>query len=421
MPQIDKTKRIELIAIIKQANRLKYVFTYSEELGEFFSGNEFYIDYPTEVDAVPFSIAAIPFVCSVLPIIWLTDSKLYIPELDKEFLNCLDSIKQGYVDIYPEVKFMGEIISNEVENAFTGKERKHLAASFFSGGVDATTTLIRHIDEKPLLITLWGSDVRVSNTREWESVYATLQRSANLFSLPICYIKSSFRNFDRENVLDSRYHKTLGTGWWYGVKHGIGLIGHAAPLVWLYGIENLYIASSNCPEDGPNVKCASDPRIDNQVRFCGCRVFHDGFELNRQKKVQYLVNYRKAHPNDSFELHVCWESHTGGNCCRCEKCYRTMAELWIEGEDPKDYGFSYTKDVFWKMYKHVALQHITVAPNTWTYSKKCLCDNWDRIKKKPYGRKIKWICRYDFHNPNNNLDKRIFMFLKSLKRKLKRQ
>ena len=33
-------------------------------------------------------------------------------------------------------------------------------------------------------------------------------------------------------------------------------------------------------------------------------------------------------------------SQEGDNCCMCEKCYRTMAGLWAEGENPENYGFS---------------------------------------------------------------------------------
>lgn len=407
--------RIDLITIKKCCNRVTYKFTVSEGLASFFSQNEFWIEYPVRIEDVPDSVAIIPFMTAVLPIIWLSDAQLKVPVVDKEFYQCIPDIKAGYKNMYPEASFQGEIIIGSIEENNMLHSSAKMTACFFSGGVDSVTTMLKHIDEKPILLSIWGSDVRISNEKEWNLVHKTLESIANENSLDLCCIKSTFRDFDKEYLLDKEYRKTLGKGWWYGVKHGIGIIGHAAPLAYLYGIKKLYIASSNCPEDGPRVKCASDPRIDNQVRFCGCKVVHDGFELNRQKKVRYLVEYGKNHPENNIPLHVCWESHTGGNCCRCEKCYRTMAEIWIEGDDPRRYGFDYPDSVFKDMYKFIALKCNNMAKNTWTYGKERLIENWPNIKKTGYGKKIAWIKRFDFHNLEKNWDRKAYKVYRKIK------
>ena len=406
---------ITLNSIDKIQNRISYNFSPSEDLKKYFTGTEFCIEYEINIESVPNSIAAIPFATVLLPIIWITDSTLVIPELDRDFYFCIPKIKEGYIDMYPEAEFKGIIQVQSIEVNKKAEKGYYQSACFFSGGVDATTSIFRHIDEKPLLISLWGSDVRSDNEDEWKLVYRTLVESAKNYSLDLSCVHTTFRDFDNENVLHSEFYKPLGKGWWYGVKHGIGIIGHAAPLVWIYGIKNLYIASSNCPEDGRKVKCASDPRIDNNVRFCGCKVFHDGFELNRQKKVRYIVEYSRSHPSICIPLHVCWESHTGGNCCHCEKCYRTMAELWIEGEDPRKYGFDYPDSIFKDMYKFIALKCTNMAKNTWTYGKERLIENWPNIKKTGYGKKIAWIKRFDFHNLDKNWDRKAYKVYRKIK------
>ena len=64
---------VQLREIIKNRNKVCYDFCVSENLNRFFSGKEFVIEYPDDIECVPDGILAIPFVCNVLPIIWLTD------------------------------------------------------------------------------------------------------------------------------------------------------------------------------------------------------------------------------------------------------------------------------------------------------------------------------------------------------------
>lgn len=406
---------IILESIKRESGAIEFAFKTKGAVSEYFSDAPFEIEYPISVERVPESVCAIPFVANVLPIVWLTDSELIVPELDQDFFESIPEFKAGFVDMYPGVAFGGRItVERVVRNDLKGRER-YRSACFFSGGVDATTTVLRHFDERPLLVTLWGSDVRCWNEAGWEVLRGTLQEAAERYKLPLTFIKTTFRDFDRENQLDQRFSAALERGYWYGVKHGIGIISHIAPLAWMYGIEKVYMASSNCPEDGTRVKCASDPRIDNRVRFCGARVFHDAFELSRQKKVAYIAKFRRSHPELPIELHVCWESDDGKNCCRCEKCYRTMAELWIEGGDPKDYGFDYPRDVFQRMYKFIALQCDHMAKNTWTFAKNRINENWPALRKDPNVRKLRWIRTFDFQHWDRNIDRRTYRFLRKIK------
>ncbi len=393
-------EKITLNSIKTEGKIVKYDFSYSDGLAKFFTGEPFIIEYPESIESVPNGVLAIPFVANVLPLIWIANAELSVPELDEDFLNSIAEFKKGYIVMYPETKFEGKISVQNVANYKPDKSDNSLV--FFSGGVDATTTLFRHIDENPLLVTIWGADIAVDNQKGWNTMYPLLKEVAKNYGLENIVIRSAFRKFDIESELTKTYEKTLGKGWWYGVKHGIGIICHVAPLVWLKNIGKVYFASSNCPEDGANVKCASDPKIDNHVRFCGAQVFHDGFELDRQKKVQVIVNYHKENPNIPIKLHVCWESPTGENCCHCEKCYRTMTELWVEGEEPKNYGFDYPADVFDSMREFMTLKCIDLAPKTWTRTKKRFIENFESIKNKDYAEKLEWVKDFNFMDLNSN-------------------
>jgi hypothetical protein len=75
---------------------------------------------------------------------------------------------------------------------------------------------------------------------------------------------------------------------------------------------------------------------------------HDGYEFSRQAKIHYITKYVKESKEQLF-LRVCWESSGGSNCCRCEKCYRTILAIIAEGGEPRNYGFNFNNYEFWKM------------------------------------------------------------------------
>ena len=182
------------------------------------------------------------------------------------------------------------------------------------------------------------------------------------------------------------------------MKHGIALLSHAAPYVYLKGISTVYIASANAADE-LEIRCASDPTLDNHVRFADCRVIHDGFEFGRQAKVHNIVDYVRRTGN-AVPLHVCWESQEGSNCCQCEKCYRTMTGLMAEGEDPVAYGFANSADTLGKM-RRVLIGEKRIKENVaieWLNIHRTVAANRELLQTKPYWKYISWVAESDFEN-----------------------
>ena len=404
---------IELLEIKIKNNKIRYIFSFSSELKKYFSGFPFELEYPDNVESVPEGVLAIPFVANVLPLIWLSNSELIVPILDKQFYESIKAFKNGFIEMYPEASFRGVIKVSELVDCVPENNIEN-TAELFSGGLDAVTTMLRHIEERPVLVSIWGSDIMYDNEEGWRKVEGAIENTAIQFDLHNVTIRSSFRRFDVEKELSDSYAPLLQRGWWYGVKHGIGIISHAAPYAYLHSIKTLYIASSNCIKDG-KVRCASDPRIDNYVAFCGCRVIHDNYENSRQDKTEYLVRYRKDHNLDQIPLHVCWKSSGGTNCAHCEKCYRTMVGFWIAGDDPRYYGFNYNDSIFKDIYYQMALREKTYpAPKEWTYMKEALNYNWKSLRGKPYRNKLNWMRNFDFFNLESNNCRKYRRIIKSI-------
>ena len=407
--------------IIKRKNVLKVNFSYTNELDRFFCRNSFVAEYSENIENVPDGVAVIPFVCNVLPIVWLTDSRLILQSIDKDFANCINEIKKGYESMYEEVAFKGEVIFEE--QCIHQIDNYGEKAMFFSGGLDSLHTLICHMDEKVHLVSIWGSDIAYQNTEGWNRVYKKVKKTAEQLKLNSVVIRSNFRDFDDEKELDKEFKARVQDSWWHGVKHGIGLLGQVAPYVYLHNISTIYIASSFSQDDG-KVRCASHPTIDNRVRFCGCTVIHDGFASKRQQKINELVQYCETHEL-KVDMHVCWRSESGSNCGRCEKCYRTMAGLIIEGADPTDYGFDNIENNIANMQRCVLYEsekNPYLASKRWIPIQTRLKENKVVLKNSVWWKHIKWIEKTDFNNivrEKKRLDRKIE--IRKIKRKIKQK
>ncbi|MDF2544999.1 MAG: hypothetical protein K0S47_4717, partial [Herbinix sp.] len=264
------------------------------------------------------------------------DGEVILEDIDKDFFESIEEFKQGFITMYPELSFKGRVTPTKVTD--NRQEESYQTATFFSGGVDAYNTLITHIEENPILVTLWGADISFEDQAGWNLVDHYIGSIASNNKLDYISIKTSFRRFLNEGALSEYVILRTGNNWWYGFQHGIGIIGHAAPAAYQAKIKTVYIASSLTRED--NSTCASDPSIDNFVKFCSSQVIHDGFEYSRQDKVNRICEYAiKA--KTPVQLRVCWESEGGSNCCHCEKCHLTILCLLAGKNDPREYGFHY--------------------------------------------------------------------------------
>lgn len=414
-----KSDYIRLKSCERQNNKVIYHYEVSDSLKHFFNLKDtFFIEYTFSLANVPDSILAIPFVCNVLPIIWLTDSSLEVKSLDENFLSHVDEIKQGYMHMYPSLKFQGNIKTAIEANTNFNAEKNIKAGCFFSGGVDAYTTLYRHLNENPALLTIWGADIDISDIKGWKIIDNYNQKVAEQLALNYFPIKSSFRkmlNFSEQGVF--LLLKNTPYEYWHDFQHGIAIISHGAPIAYEYGMEIVYIASSFSEQQKGSYVCASDPTIDNYVYYAKTRTIHDGYELTRQDKIAYLVKYpyKVEKPN----IHVCWTSSGGKNCCQCEKCYRTILEIVSEDGNPNDFGF-YWDDASIKKckYKHmleIQLPKYRVESYYYPIMKRMKDNNIKDIDK------YNWLFDIDWDKFNDYPWKKLYLNTRALLRAIKRR
>ena len=327
---------LTLTSIERNGQTATYQYKLTGEWKKYFRSKSFAVDYGIDISTIPEGVLVIPFLANILPISWLCDAEIFVNEIESNFYDCINKFKNGYIKMYPTLSFKGKVSAQTVKT-FTPLAQT-TSAMFFSGGVDSFDTFLSHRNEKPLLITLWGSDVTFNDHTGWDAMLLRINYLQEKFNLDSVTIKTNFRKFLRARELDRLVQKN-NVNWWYGFQHGIGIICHAAPIAYLKGFKSLYIASSNTEKTKGDDTCASDPTIDEAVCFLNTHVIHDGYEFDRLSKVKHIVDYARE-TNEYLPLHVCWETSGGGNCSHCEKCTRTILEIYACGENPKKFGFN---------------------------------------------------------------------------------
>lgn len=396
-------------------NRVDYFFSIKGNIQKYFNNNHMFLEYNYDIKDIPTSILAIPFVSNIIPLVWITDSKMYIEELDESFYACLSDIRAAYQKMFPNIHFMGEIIVKRiVVNTY---ESEHEAATLFSGGLDALTTFIRVKDKRPFLITEYGwHNNEIVYSDVWEADKENAVNFAEVNNLENILIQSNYGNFINAKNIDLDFHKKLGDSWWHGLHHGLAIISAAIPTAYKLKIDCIYIASSNSPMY--QVACASDPTVDNKIRFGSGKVFHDGYELTRQDKVKVVVDHYSAF-QERVNIRVCFKNKE--NCCNCEKCLRTILAIVAEGKSPREYGFNIPDNlsVHVKNFLNHEVQFFTrtFIIIYWRIIQSRMRENHSNI---PYKELLEWFVDYDFMVQRRRmlLKYRVTKFFPILKRKI---
>ena len=356
--------KIRLLDIEKNKNCVTYKYECDGIISNaLYCQRDFFIEYGFDITDIPNSILVIPFLANLIPIIWICNARIELSEIDKDFLMCLEEVKRSYSEMYPGIEFKGEIaVGKIVFNDIDNVQNKGLL--FFSGGVDSFYSLINLHKERPLLCTLWGSDIFLQDKSGWVNVVSQVVETAEEFGLEYMFVKTSFRNILNYDFLNTNFAKPNRENWWHGFQHGIAILAHAAPITYRFGIRRVYLAASVSMKSVEDFTCASTPVIDNNVKFCGCSCIHEGFENSRNDKIRKICNYSEV-TNRKITLRVCWEQRNGFNCCVCEKCARTYMAIFAEGFEPEKYGFDLSDEVYRKVRSRIIANELKVPGVFW--------------------------------------------------------
>ena len=230
--------------------------------------------------------------------------------LSATFLQGVQQYIRRFTASFPEfsvVEVRPDSILHDQKVEPTGR-----CASFFSGGVDSFFTLLKGRGSISDIIYIHGFDVRLDDWPRRHAIDAMGVAVAQ--ALGVRYVP-----------VESNLGKVLQDfGEWPRHAHGLGLIAVARMLAGY--IDEVRIPSSySIHEQAPwGSWLETDPLLSDER----LRIVHDACEARRMDKVKRLA----TEPLVLKFLRVCWGREDGiYNCCRCEKCMRTMTSLAILG------------------------------------------------------------------------------------------
>lgn len=403
---------------VVNGNRVVFQFEARGILRQYFTTNELFVEYDCSIEMIPISILNIVFVSSILPLMWLTDTTMWVYDIDRTFYDCILRLKMAYQDLYPHYSLKGRFVAaNTIYNTY---EEKREGLLLFSGGIDAHVSYLRHREIKPILCNIqgWYREELDEKAKAAEADKRDILNFALKENVDFRFVKSNFAVLVDNKQFSTNIQKKLGDSWWHGFQHSMSFISIAIPLAYLYGVKNIYIASSFAI--GAEGQCASYANTDIEFKFAtvgGC--IHDAFDMSRQDKVRYLVEYQKR-SNEDYPVRVC--SFKDKNCCECEKCFRTILEIVAENGDIHNFGFSIEsslKEHWKKVFEHNLWKFGVEGERRkhWPDSIQRMRENYEKIEDKEF---VDWFLEYDFIGNKKKALKHYYKtnFFKIIKRKL---
>lgn len=421
---MDNLIKLQKISIIN--NRIEYFFSAPPKFMKYVSDNEyfFYMEYPNGYDLslVPESILNVPFVGCMLTVSMLINVPIHIKSIDKTFYESLPKIKEAYRKMYPYAKMNFSVKADTiVDNTY---EENNSSALFFTGGLDATSalaTIIKQKENKLLyLINIWGGDIPTKDISSHNNLELYLHDLSQKLNINYLFIKSNVREiFGKEikNILHFKILPWQSHGWWDSIAHILAMSSLVATIAFTKKIHYFYFGSSY-PEM-KKINSANNKDLLNALEIASCSFVSVDTVSSRIKKAENIIQFANEN-NLEIRLKVCWNRKDGENCSKCEKCYRTILDIYSNGEDPNKFGFlvtsntfneiktylenHYVNSFFWKEIKSEFLKN----PNKWITDKNV---SWFMdIKINPFKVVIKNYCtklKNIFINKGNKSDTRL--------------
>lgn len=183
-------------------------------------------------------------------------------------------------------------------------------ASFFSGGVDSFFTLIKGKEDIKDVVFIHGFDMSIKALERRAVVIGKIAQAASEMGVRLIEVETNLTVIIKE------------FGDWLRHGHGLGMV--AVSRVLSGDISEIRIPGSySIDQQKPwGSWLATDPLFSDER----LKVTHDACLATRSDKIRTI-----SHNGVALNyLRVCSEKKAGDvyNCCRCEKCLRTMTALY---------------------------------------------------------------------------------------------
>ncbi len=192
------------------------------------------------------------------------------------------------------------------------------SASFFSGGVDSFYTYLKHktdpvkADRIDCFILVNGFDIDRRNTQLWDRTLKNIKSIATADEVELIVVRSNIQGLVEPTLLWDYAHG--------GCLAAVGLFLRGA-------FHQIYIPSTHSVAE--QIPWGSNLALDGHWSTGSTTFVHDGTEATRITKV---ISQIAQSPLALEHLRVCFANERGAyNCGQCDKCLRTMINLYVAG------------------------------------------------------------------------------------------
>ena len=255
--------------------------------------------------------------------------------------NSLETIRTIFRVFFPSNSWTGSIIPKKLvkNSVITSTTRSTL--TLFSGGLDGIYTVLSHQQTPQLLVTVYGADVPLTETDMWSAVTQKNTSFAQLYGHAYTTVASNFGSF--VNLKKTSFLLPRMLNWWAKTSQILTYAGLVAPLAFTYGCSTILFGATHTNlYPFPH---GTHPLLDNALRYAGICVIHDGADKTRTEKLAGIHAFCDEYHLPYPQVRVCFLYDVNGdNCSHCEKCLRTIMDLFLLHKDPNQYGFHTTLD-----------------------------------------------------------------------------
>ena len=330
----------------KMINHHSVRFYLSNEFSKKYVRQPLTLTYPQEVnlEMLPSTIVEVPLITNVIAAIWLSGNEYTIEEMDEDLYYSLIKIKSFFQRFFYNTSWKGELKPKRLIKNIPPQINSQSAA-LFTGGLDSTTTVFRHFDENPILIS-------------YNDPHKNAIEFARLHHFDFYTIYMNYSHFLKLTKLDKISCDI--SKWFWDTSMGLSWVGAATPLLYAMGIPQLYIPSgftwrSFIFPDGQTLRQPASPLIDENLSPMGLRVQHDIFTMTRTDKIKFLSTFCAERNISKPQLVVCNDHRkfdtNYSHCNKCMKCRLTMLDILAIGEKLQDYGFTLSEEEFSSQFK----------------------------------------------------------------------
>lgn len=191
----------------------------------------------------------------------------------------------------------------------------------FSGGVDSWHSVLTHKDDLTHLLLVRGFDIY--SDRLWKQTFDRQKAAAEALGLTLITVDTNIRQVG--DMRQCSWAKPCQDDFWGPHYCGSAV---AAIVLCLQDRLHRFIIPSGYSYEQLFI-CGAHPKVEPCYSTDNIKIEYDYCEYSRMGKVRKTVS---KSPLALKTLRVCYHRVPGKyNCCNCEKCLRTMAELRVCG------------------------------------------------------------------------------------------